>query len=132
MRTNWRRRDGLEKLLVLVAQVQDHFGAAIRLVVAPESRTGPSPSESQRTAARVRALGQHRDFVGDDECGIETDAELTDQLRVLGGIAAQGLEEFLGAGARDRAEIVDDFRLAHADAVVLDGQGAGRRVRESA
>jgi hypothetical protein len=43
-------------------------------------------------------------------------------LRILGGIAAQGLQKFLGAGAGDGAQVIDHFGLAHADAVVLDGQ----------
>ena len=118
----------LQELLVLVAQVQDHFGAAVGLV----GRLDLVLALAVRIPAhprRVAALGQHRDFVGHDERRIEADAELADQLRVLGGIAAQGLQEFLGAGARDGAEIVDHLRLAHADAVVLDAQGAGARVR---
>ena len=77
----------------------------------------------------VGALGQHGDAVGDDESGIEADAELADELRVLRGIPAQALEKFLRAGTRDGAEIVDHLIAAHADAVVLDGQGARGGVR---
>ena len=89
----------------------------------------PSPSESQRTAGGIRAFGDHGDAVRHDERRIEADAELPDQLGILGRVAAQTLEKFLRAGARDGAEILDDFVPGHADAVVLDGQGARRGIR---
>ncbi len=41
---------------------------------------------------RVCAARQHGDLVGDDERGVEADAELPDQLRVLRPVARQPLQ----------------------------------------
>ncbi len=70
------------------------------------------------------AAGGERDAVGDDEGGVEADAELADQRGVLLLVAGQLGEEFAGAGLGDGADVLDDFLPAHADAVVADGQRA--------
>ena len=80
----------------------------------------------------VCAAAPHRDFVGHDERRIEPDAELTDQLRVLALIAGQPLEELARAGARDRAQVLDDLLAAHADAVVRDAEQAPLRIHGDA
>ena len=59
------------------------------------------------------------------KAGIEADAELADQLRVLLLVAGQALEELGGAGLGDGAEVRDRLLAGHADAVVADGEGAG-------
>ena len=65
-------------------------------------------------------------MVGDHEGRIEADAELADQGGAFAGLAGlEPLHERLGAGARDGAERLDQLVAAHADAVVLDGQGLG-------
>src|SRR6185437_10349946 len=69
------------------------------------------------------------DLVGDHEGGIEADAELADEGHVLARVARKVLHEGGGARARDRAEILDQLVMAHADAVVDEGQGARRLVR---
>ncbi len=119
----------LQELLVFRAQVQDHLGAAVGFVVRL-NLVGAFAVRIPAHAFGVAAPGQHADFLGDDKGGIEADAELADQLRVLGLVAAQGLEEFFGAGASDGAEVFDHLVAAHADAVVLDGQGAAGGVRD--
>ncbi len=70
------------------------------------------------------AAGNHRHLVGDDEGRIETDAELADQVRILGLVAGQRREEFAGAGLGDGAEVLDGFVARQADAVVGNGDGA--------
>ena len=86
----------------------------------------PLPSEDQSQASSVPARRETTSTrSGDHEGGIEADAELADQRRALA--ALRGLDpvhEGLGAGARDRAERLDHLVAAHADAVVLDGEGA--------
>src|SRR4029453_10190547 len=72
------------------------------------------------------------DAVGDDEGGVEADAELTDELRVLLLVAGHAGEELGGAGLGDRAEVLDRLVAAHADAVVGDRGGARRGIRVAA
>ena len=72
------------------------------------------------------------DLVGNDEGRIEADAELADQVRVLGLVAGQRREEFPGAGLGDGAEVFDGFIAAQSDAVVGDGDGARRLVEGNA
>jgi hypothetical protein len=66
----------------------------------------------------------HRHLVGDDEGGVETDAELADQVRVLGLVAGQRRKEFAGAGLGDGAEVLNGFVACEADAVVGNGDRA--------
>ena len=89
------------------------LAVAARLPV--HARSGIEPG-----AARIDV-----DPVGDDERGIEADAELADQLRVLLLVAGHAREEFGGARLGNRAEMLDRLLAAHADAVV----GNGDRVR---
>ncbi len=70
-----------------------------------------------------RAPGDQRHLVGDDEGGVETDAELADELSVHGLVAGQTLQEAARARAGDAADGLHDLLPAHADAVVRDGQG---------
>ena len=74
----------------------------------------------------------HRNFVGHDKAGVETDTELTDQLRVGLLVAAEFADEIFGATLGNRAQVVDGFRLAHADTVVGDGECAGLFVQAHA
>ncbi|MNX72451.1 hypothetical protein D3C86_1038060 [compost metagenome] len=65
----------------------------------------------------------HVDFVGDDECGVETDTELADQVRVFLLVAGQVLHEIGGAGLGDGTQVGDRVFAAHADTVVFEGDG---------
>ena len=87
----------------------------------------PSPALSHRTpssAARPARRVDERHLVGDDEGRVEADAELADELRVLGGVSAETLEELARAGLGDGADVLDDFLPRQADAVVGDGDRA--------
>ena len=68
---------------------------------------------------------EHLHFGGDDERAVEADAELADQGAVGLLVAGEPVEELLGAGLGDGAEIGDHFVAAHADAVVGDRDRAG-------
>ena len=80
---------------------------------------GPGPG-----LGRAGAAARHLDAVGHHEGGVEPDAELADEaLPVLGVL--QPLQEGLGAGPRQGAEIVYKLLPVHADAVVGNGQRSG-------
>ena len=70
------------------------------------------------------AAGNHGHLVGDDERRIEADAELADQVRILGLVAGQRREEFARAGLGDGAEMLDRLVAREADAVVGNGDRA--------
>src|SRR6218665_41396 len=67
----------------------------------------------------------HRDFVGHDEARIKADTKLADQLGILLLVARELAHEVLGAAFGDGAQMLYRLLLAHADAVVGDGQRAG-------
>ena len=71
--------------------------------------------------------GDDRDMGGDHERGVETDAELTDDVDILDGVVL--LLELERSALRDDAEVVFQLVAGHADAVVLDGQCAGLLIR---
>lgn len=73
---------------------------------------------------KTGATRVHIDLVGDDERAIEAHAELADQVGVLLLVATEVLEEIGGAGLGNRAQVRDRIFAAHADAVVVDGDGA--------
>ena len=115
---------GVAVLDRLVAQVQDHVGAAVSAVAVgqlvglaavahPVDRGGVGQG---REAAHLDLLGHH-------ERRVEADAELADQA--LGRLAAlfEHVREGLGARARDRAEVLDRLGAGQADAVVADRDG---------
>ena len=70
----------------------------------------------------------HDDPVGHDEGRVEADAELADEIGVLLLLAAELADEVAGAGPGDGAELAHHFFPGHADAVVDDRDGPGRRV----
>ena len=60
--------------------------------------------------------------------GVETDAELADELSVLGGVGGQALEELARAGFGDGTDVIDDLLTRQTDAIVRDRDCARRRV----
>jgi hypothetical protein len=80
---------------------------------------------ARHAPGQAGAAGGERDPVGDDEAGIEADAELADELGILLLVAGELAEELLGAGLGDGADVLDHLLAAHADAVVADGDGLG-------
>ncbi len=90
-----------------------------------------------RGPAHAFACGQagaargHFHFVGNDEGAVEADAELADQLRILLLVAGQLAQEVAGAGLGNRAQVGDGFGAAHANAVVVDGDGVGGGIEDA-
>lgn len=120
------QRPAVGKAVFAFFQLQHDAGAALGLVDAGDfelafATRGPMHAfvGGQAGAARI-----HVDLVGDDEGAIEPHAELADQVGVLLLVAAQVLKEVGSAGLGDRAQMRDRIFAAHADAVVVDGDGA--------
>ncbi len=115
----------LQKLLVLLAQMQDHVGAALVL----GDRLDGKLAMAVRFPADAFFLGagharNDRDLVGHHERGIKADAELADQLGpILGLRFLEAFQKSTRAGFGDGAEVFDDGGARHADAVVGDRQG---------
>ena len=100
-----------QELVLAFAQVQDTSVPRVGLSTV-SSVNSPSPSDSQRTpvlGGEAGAAGGQRHLVGDDEGGIEADAELADQLRVLLLVAGELREELARAGFGDGADVLDDL-----------------------
>ncbi|MNQ81062.1 hypothetical protein D3C85_960670 [compost metagenome] len=114
--------------------MQDDAGAALRLVEGGDfeialALRGPVHAFGGREA---RAAGEDVHLVGDDEGGIEAHTELADQVGILLLVAGEVLQEVGGAGLGDGAQVRDHLVTAHADAVVLEGDGAGVLVEADA
>ena len=112
------------KLERIVPEMQYHLGAAVRIRVLHRKfiLAGRCPT---RTLVGTGATGEHFDLLRNDKGAVETDAELTNQGRVLLLIAGEPFEKFSGTGLGYRAQVVDDFFTRHADAVVFDRHGLG-------
>src|SRR5205807_5821088 len=69
-----------------------------------------------------------RDLIGHHECGIETYAKLANKVgkRLRGWGLLDTLAQLLRPGLRDGADVGDQFVPAHSNAVITDGQSAGR------
>ena len=106
----------------VVAQVEGHVGAA-RSSLDPLHRElaravrGPAHALVGRQAG---AAAFNDNALGHDERRVEPDAELADQVGILGGIAGQPAEELPGTGAGDRAEVRYRLVARKAHAVVGD------------
>mmetsp|Transcript_30392 Transcript_30392/g.88880 ORF Transcript_30392/g.88880 Transcript_30392/m.88880 type:complete len:365 (+) Transcript_30392:853-1947(+) len=84
---------------------------------------GGLPLELRRSG--LHGLGNDLDLVGDEVGGVEANTELANEVDVVDGPLAEGLDEVARAGLGDAAEVVDELVAGHADAAVLDGNGAG-------
>ena len=91
----------------------------------------PPDDDQTQTSIGAGAPAGDDDAVGDHERRVEADAELADQAGAVLGLGQAG-EEGFGAGARDGAEIVDQFLPVHADAAVDDGKRVRLLVRHDA
>ena len=75
-----------QQVVFIRPEMQDHIGAARLLAdrldgVAALARAFPSDA---RVGCGAGAAGHERHALGDDERGVETDAELADEMRVPG------------------------------------------------
>ena len=116
--------------------MQDDLGAArdalgVVLACRRDLKTAAARGRPDEHLIRTGAAAGDDDAVGDHEGGIEADAELADQPGAVLGLG-QPRQKRLGAGARDGAEIVDQFLPVHADAGIDHRQGTGLLVRHDA
>ncbi len=122
------------ELFLFLLQVQDDAGTALWLVDGGDFKFAlafrrPVHAFGSRLTG---ATAVHIDLVGHDERGVEAHTELTDQMRVLLLVTGEVLHEVGGAGLGDSAKVSDDIFAAHADAVVLKGNGTGILVEAQA
>ena len=135
--------DGLEfpvaqVLFGIVAQVQNDVGAAfvlgdgLHLKVAAAA-AGPAHTFSRR---RTSTAGFHHDLVGHDKARVKAHAKLPNERALVFGVsllvATEFAHEVAGAAFGNRAQMVYSLLLAHANAVVADGQGLGGFVKSHA
>ena len=119
-----------QEIVLVGPQVQDDVGPAGELLddfdrVTAFSRALPADAVLGGEAGAPR---DQRDPVGDDEGGVEADAELADEVSVLGPVGGQLGEELARPGLGDGADVVDDLLPGHADAVVGHRDRPRRRV----
>jgi len=115
----------VEKFLRILGDAQHDPRAALQTVgladfEAALAVAGPTPALYVAGLAR-----EDVDLVGDHERGIKADAELADQRQVFLGVALHLFQERACARFGDRAQILDQVRSVHADAVVGNRQRAG-------
>ena len=117
---------GLGELLLVVLEGDDDLatallvGGGLDLVVA-----GAVAGPDEVLVGGAPGVGVDLDLLGRHEGRVEADAELADEAGV--GVVAlllEGVQEGLGAGMGNGAEVLDQLGAAHADAVVLEGDGA--------
>ncbi len=118
-----RQPPARQELVLPLAQVQRHLGAALRPVDALDRVLAVAGRRPAHAVGRGQpgAARDERHAVGDDERRIEPDAELADQPRVLRLVAGQRREELARARLGDRADVRDHLVARHADPVVAHG-----------
>ena len=119
-----------QEIVLVGPQVQDDVGPAGELLDRFDrvaAFPGALPADTV-LGGHAGAAREQRDPVGDDEGGVESDAELPDEVSVLGPIGGQLGEELARPGLGDGADVVDDVLPGHADAVVGHRDCPRRRV----
>ena len=123
--------DGLQtpirqELVFLRTQMQNNLGAVLFFghgfqgVIALARRLPTNPVLGTQ-AGSARNQG---DFIRHNKRGVETHAELPDQMRVLGLVSGKAIHEFARAGTGDGPDVLDHFIARHTDAVIRDSDGA--------
>src|SRR6185437_1916775 len=100
--------------------MQGHLSAAVCLLNSLQriiALTTGFPADAM-FGCKAGATCEERYLVRHDERRIETDAELTNQMRILGLVAGQGTEELAGTGFCDRAYEFDYLFPGHATTVI--------------
>ena len=69
-------------------------------------------------------LCHHGDLIGHHECGVETHAELADDIGIRCLLSLQLALKLKAAAVGDHTQMVFQLTLVHADAVIADGQRA--------
>ncbi len=97
----------VQQVVLAFAQVQRDVGAAVRLLDHLDDEFAAAVGLPAHALVGLLAGAARTDghLVGDDERGVEADAELADQMRVLLLVAGQLREEFARARLGDGAEV---------------------------
>jgi hypothetical protein len=114
----------LGELGAVILELDDDLGAAA-LTFAFLDFVAAGAVARPDVAGLGRAPGVAEDLhaLCDHERGIETHAELPDEIGVLLSALTEGFQELLRAGMRDRAEVLHELVARHADAEVLNRNG---------
>ena len=115
----------VEILILALAQMHDDLGAASGIGKRLDRELALAVGHPAPALAFAGFAAQDLDLLGDHERRIEADAKLPDQTHVPARVARQLAHKSGGAGAGDRAEVVDQLLPVHADAVIADRKGAG-------
>ena len=120
-----------QELFGIVTQMQNDVAAALVLGDGFHLEVAAAPAGPAHTfrGSQARSAGFHHDLVGHDEARVKAHTELANQRTLVFGVgllvAAQLAHEVAGAAFGDRAQVLNRFLLAHANAVVADGQRLG-------
>ena len=116
----------VEKIIFSFTQMQGDAGTAFGLFNIFDivfTFTAGLPAYAM-FAAKPGAACFQRHLVGHNECRIEADAELTDQMRIFGLITGEVIEKFAGTRIGDSADIIHHFLTVHTNAVIHQSNGA--------
>ena len=116
---------GLQKLGLVLAQMQGDFGAAFSLLGSGHGEFTFAVRHPANGRILTGLARQHLDLVGHDERRVKADPELADELAVFFLVAAELGQKLAGSRTRDGAEVVAHVLLVHAHAVVGNGERAG-------
>mmetsp|Transcript_45227 Transcript_45227/g.81352 ORF Transcript_45227/g.81352 Transcript_45227/m.81352 type:complete len:444 (+) Transcript_45227:1069-2400(+) len=116
----------LQELGLVLLQVADDLGATLHLTVhhlcVLLHSEGTTSSRLPDVLLIVVVLANHSHLVSDQVGRVETDTELANHGDVA--TCGHGLHESLGARLGNCAKVVDELVLGHANARVLNGDGA--------
>ena len=123
---------GVQVLGGIVLQMQGHAGAALASLNLADVKLTSTVANPAHTLGRGQtgAAAFNSDFVGHDEARIKADAKLANQLGIVFLVARQVSNKVARAALSDGTEVVYGLLLRHTDAVVADGQGFGRLVKD--
>ena len=112
--------------MAVVLQLDDDLAAAaLALDLLDGIGAGAVAGPDMTGGVRAPGVGVNLDGFGDHEGGVETNAELADEVGVFLTALAHDFEEGLGAGVGDSTEVFDELIAGHAETGVLDGEGVG-------
>jgi len=105
--------------------MDDNLGAACSFGERLDRELALAVRHPAPALAFARLAAQDLNFFRDHKGRIEAHPELPDQAHILARVARQLVYKSGGAGAGNRAEVVDQLLPVHADAVIGDRKGAG-------
>ena len=113
------------KLGFRVLEIQGDAGASVRNIRMLDRKFAFAVGLPVHSLLCREARSERLNFdsLGNDECGIETDTELSNQLSIFLLITGHLLEKFGSARFCDCAKVCNQFIPGHANTIVDDGNG---------